>query len=248
METTSVPQSASRFSSSDAYRGYQQRIAREGLLPLLAATGISLSGKRLLDVGCGTGGMTTVWRSEGARAVGMDIDASRLVGLPSGFLAGDVTRLPFRDGAFDLVFAHDCIEHVPDLGAALSEIARVLADDGRAFITFPPFYSAYGGHQQGSRSWVKYLPFGHIMPSRLWLALAGSGRYSAMFRGLSRLSMSRFERALPARGLAVEKRFAFIIRPEVALRAGLPSVGASARRAYPPPAGTYRRRRVLRPA
>jgi len=218
---------AERFSSQDAYRDYQQSVARKAILPLLHRARITLRDKRLLDVGCGTGGMTAVWAAEGARTVGLDIDAPRLAGLQGRFVAGNVTQLPFRDGAFDLVFAHDCLEHVGALDAALSEIARVLAPGGTAFVTFPPFYSAYGGHQQGSRMWLKYLPFGHLLPSRLWLSLAGNSPYSAMFRSLSRLSLRRFESAVKSSPLVIEKQFTFIIRPEVALRAGLPEIGAS---------------------
>jgi SAM-dependent methyltransferase len=216
-----------RFTSRDAYREYQETIARRAILPLLKDGGIDLRDKRLLDVGCGTGGMTAVWAAGGARTVGLDIDAPRLAGLEGAFVAGDVTQAPFRDGSFDLVFAHDCLEHVRALDAALSEIARVLAPGGTAFVTFPPFFSAYGGHQQGSRLWLKFLPFGHLLPSRLWLSLAGDSPYASVFRGLSRLSLWRFESAVKTSPLANEKRFAFIIRPEVALRAGLPKIGAS---------------------
>jgi len=44
---------------------------------------------------------------------------------------GRLERLPFADGAFDVVVAADVLEHVPDLPAAVAELARVLAPGGR---------------------------------------------------------------------------------------------------------------------
>lgn len=57
---------------------------------------------------------------------------------------GDVCRLPFADGAFDLVLATDIIEHVDDDVAALREIRRVLKPAGRALITVPAFMALWG--------------------------------------------------------------------------------------------------------
>lgn len=56
-------------------------------------------------------------------------------------LAGDALRLPFADEAFDACFCNSSIEHFPDDGLALMEIARVLKDQGRLILTtdsFPP--------------------------------------------------------------------------------------------------------------
>lgn len=49
---------------------------------------------------------------------------------------GDIEKLPFDDGSFDLVVCNQVLEHVDDT-AALSQIFRVLATDGRAILTTP---------------------------------------------------------------------------------------------------------------
>ena len=216
----------SRFASAEDYRRYQTDIARTAVLPLVAQAGLGLEGKRLLDVGCGNGGMTAAWREAGARCVGVDADERRLKGGCETLVAGDVRRLPFRDGAFDVVIAHDCLEHVKDTGDALGEIARVLAPDGAAFISFPPFSSPYGGHQQGSRSWVRLVPYGHLLPEALWLAMARRVRYGEMFAGLAHLSMGRFERAVGRAGLSVAWSRFYLLRPEAAQRSGYRTVAA----------------------
>jgi SAM-dependent methyltransferase len=216
----------SRFASTEDYRRYQTDIARTAVLPLLVEAGLSLAGRRVLDVGCGTGGMTAAWHGAGARCVGVDADEARLKADSGDFVAGDVRRLPFRDGGFDVVIAHDCLEHVKDTADALGEMARVLAPDGAAFVTFPPFCSPYGGHQQESRSWVRFAPYGHLLPERLWLALARRVRYGEMFAGLARLSIGRFERTAGAAGLGVSWRRLYVVRPEAAGRGGLRTTGA----------------------
>lgn len=53
------------------------------------------------------------------------------------FAAADVTDLPYRSNTFDSVFVLDVLEHVPDERAAISEIARVTAEEGTAIISAP---------------------------------------------------------------------------------------------------------------
>lgn len=49
----------------------------------------------------------------------------------------DITRMPFADASFDVLIANHVLEHVDDLAAALAEIGRVLALDGRAILQTP---------------------------------------------------------------------------------------------------------------
>ena len=56
---------------------------------------------------------------------------------------GDVTALPFRDRAFDLVCAFDIVEHVAEDRRALAEIARVLRPDGALILSVPLYMRAW---------------------------------------------------------------------------------------------------------
>jgi SAM-dependent methyltransferase len=49
----------------------------------------------------------------------------------------DITGLPFDDGSFDLVLCNHVLEHIPDDGAAMRELHRVLTDDGIAIMQHP---------------------------------------------------------------------------------------------------------------
>jgi ubiquinone/menaquinone biosynthesis C-methylase UbiE len=101
--------------------------------------------RRLLDVGCGTGRFAVLAAERlGARVWGVDPSPDMLAQARArgargiGWRQATAERLPFRDGWFDAAHAH-LVLHLVDLDAALPEIARVLAPDGRlAAVTFFP--------------------------------------------------------------------------------------------------------------
>lgn len=70
----------------------------------------------------------------------LDISApaiAKLRGRGAQVVIGQVTRLPFADGAFDLVCAFDIIEHVEDDDGALSEVARTAKPGGAVLMSVP---------------------------------------------------------------------------------------------------------------
>jgi demethylmenaquinone methyltransferase/2-methoxy-6-polyprenyl-1,4-benzoquinol methylase len=93
-------------------------------------------GERALDLACGTGDLALAAAAKGARVVGLDI-THRMLQLAAQkpgdavFLTGDMTNLPFRPQTFDLVTTGYGLRNVPDLHAAIDEIARVLRPGGR---------------------------------------------------------------------------------------------------------------------
>jgi 2-polyprenyl-6-hydroxyphenyl methylase/3-demethylubiquinone-9 3-methyltransferase len=96
----------------------------------------SLDGRRVLDAGCGGGLVARELAAAGAEVVGVDRSlgslgvARRAVGTRFRPAQGRLERLPFADGSFDAVVAADVLEHLPDLPAAVTELARVLAPGG----------------------------------------------------------------------------------------------------------------------
>ena len=99
-------------------------------------------GLDLLDVGCGPGTLTvdlaravTPGRVVGVDAAAAVVDAARAeaagAGLPSvSFQVADLFALPFPDDAFDVVHAHQVLQHVADPVAALVEMRRVCRPGG----------------------------------------------------------------------------------------------------------------------
>jgi len=108
---------------TDTRRGMWED-SREALAPLELS-----SRERVLDVGCGTGELTRVLRAEtDAEVIGVDADRSLLDHADPPVVAGDACRLPFDDGAFDLLVCQALLINLPDPTRALEEFARVASD------------------------------------------------------------------------------------------------------------------------
>ena len=99
-------------------------------------------GQDVLEVGVGMGADHLEWARSAPRSL-TGIDLTRrgvayttqrlgLYGLRSRLMVGDAERLPFPDGAFDLVYSWGVIHCSPDTAAAAREIRRVLRPHGRA--------------------------------------------------------------------------------------------------------------------
>lgn len=93
-------------------------------------------GERALDLASGTGDIAFAIAARGARTIGLDITHRMLTLARSksdavAFITGDMGALPFASGSFDLVTTGYGLRNVPDLTAAIDEIARVLRPGGR---------------------------------------------------------------------------------------------------------------------
>lgn len=91
------------------------------------------SGARVLDAGCGRTTRLAGYRDRIAELVGVDLDsgAGRENEALDRFVTADVCRrLPFDDGAFDLVYANFVVEHLTDPAAAFREWRRLLQREG----------------------------------------------------------------------------------------------------------------------
>ena len=120
-----------------------------------------LSDPRILDIGCGTGFNIAHLHGLGfTRVIGLDVAAEALNFCRSRYLTslvqGDATRVPFVNGAFDIILALDLIEHVADDVAALRGLARLLAPGGVLVIFTPAFRFLWGHQDEVSRHFRRY--------------------------------------------------------------------------------------------
>lgn len=109
-----------------------------------------LAGARVLDLGGGPGHFTAAFRACGARCVLVEPDHHELSARgapPAGAVRGDGLRLPMADGAFDISFSSNVLEHVTDPAAMLSEMIRVTRPEGLIYVAFTNWYSPWGGHE-----------------------------------------------------------------------------------------------------
>ena len=129
---------------------YYERIAEvderhwwyQGMLALecaLLGDRLSRRGQRLLDAGCGTGGMLR-WALESGSfdsVAGVDlgsdaIEIARRRAPAADLRVAPLRELPFEDSSFDLIVSHDVLQHIHEreLDASLGELRRVLAPGG----------------------------------------------------------------------------------------------------------------------
>jgi SAM-dependent methyltransferase len=94
-------------------------------------------GRSLLDIGSGPGNITAEFaqRLAPGRVVGVDaapgiVARAQSLGSEAEFIVGDAYALPFDDGTFDIVHAHQTLQHLGDPVAALREMRRVVSPDG----------------------------------------------------------------------------------------------------------------------
>ena len=133
-----------------------------------------LRGSVLLEIGVGSGAIA----AQLAEAVapsgavwGVDIRDLRVVTEGFRFVTVDDTSLPFTDRFFDVVVSNHVLEHVgrrPEQLAHLREIARVLKDDGVAYLATP-------------NRWTLVEPHYHL-PLLSWLPVPARGRYVRLAR------------------------------------------------------------------
>ena len=122
---------------------------------------VSLSGKRVLEVGSGFGiSLALMLQSFGADAYGIEpgsegfsssFQAARKILEANGLDPARVVdavgeHIPFPDSHFDVVYSNNVIEHTNDPAAVLKESVRVLKPGGTLFFEAPNFLSYYEGH------------------------------------------------------------------------------------------------------
>ncbi len=106
----------------------------------VVASLLPLAGRRLLDLGCGRGGLATWLLRQGADVIGIDVQAEALVVARAEGLkvaAASASALPLPTGAFDAVIIFNSLHHFPELRAALAEARRLLATEGLLYIAEP---------------------------------------------------------------------------------------------------------------
>jgi SAM-dependent methyltransferase len=135
--------------SGNPYERYIGRWSRLVAPEFLEWLGMS-DGLRWLDVGCGTGALTTaiLQHHDPAGVRGCDPSAAMLPSASAdgraSFQVADAQDLPFDDDEFDVVVSGLVLNFIPDVSRAMSEMARV----GRPASTIAAYVWDYAGEMQ----------------------------------------------------------------------------------------------------
>jgi SAM-dependent methyltransferase len=107
---------------------------------------VPVSGRDVIDIGCGGGVLVRALTARGARVTGVEISESQLAsairdddGNGARYVVGVAQRLPLADASVDVVVFMRALHHVPpdDMLEALSEARRVLRPGGVVYIAEP---------------------------------------------------------------------------------------------------------------
>ena len=140
---------------------------------------INLNDKKILDLGCGYGGLSVYLALKGLKVVAVDNQQydkeflKEVIGFANQknakpiFCQADANNLPFKDASFDIIRMDSVLEHLTNPEIALSECKRVLKFRGFIFVSFPLYYSPYGGHVD---DYLRF-PWVHVLPKKwvCWL-------------------------------------------------------------------------------
>jgi len=201
----------------------------------------------VLDIGCAEGGGLCALVDAGARGLGLEISPSRLFiarrladSRPRSqiqFLVADFHAVPIRFETYqpDLILLRDVMEHLPDQQQVMARLRAIMTLGCRLLITFPPFYSPFGGHQQMLHSWLRRLPYFHILPPPFWPLFRWLIRHfddnAAFLPEMEklrrhRITIRRCLRLAQVHGLHGSNRRFYLSRPSYKLRYGWPVIAA----------------------
>jgi SAM-dependent methyltransferase len=134
-----------RYARRDIQRGREIVRTIRQLMPL--------RGKRVLDVGCGYGGMMISMAEQGAKITGVEIDPERArmgklrleeLGIPCDYREADICEPSIREGlgTFDVITCQDVLEHVMDPTLMVRTVCSMLRPGGVIFIQIPNKWGA----------------------------------------------------------------------------------------------------------
>ncbi len=141
----------------------------------------ALRGRRVLEIGPGAGGHSSLFARYGALVTSMDITFARAAATQEKFgllgdsadgcgaLQGDAERLPFSDASFDIVYSNGVLHHTPDTERSISEVLRVLKPGGEAIIML---YCKSSFHYWFNMWFCIGLLCGRMFRNRSWLGNA----------------------------------------------------------------------------
>src|SRR5882672_5433118 len=128
--------------------------AQQYVIPFIEEKFRIVPGMRVLEIGCGEGGVLKAFINKGCITVGVELDAPRVDDANKFMaeeIAGDKIRFVVKDiyevdlekdlgGSFDIIVLKDVIEHIHDQAKLIGWMKKFLTKGGIIYFGFPPWY------------------------------------------------------------------------------------------------------------
>ncbi|MGQ9818990.1 MAG: class I SAM-dependent methyltransferase [Candidatus Kapaibacteriales bacterium] len=220
---------------------YQYVLGKDYIVPFFRSKGFFLDGFNVCEIGSAEGGVLFAFAENGGNyCLGTDIAENRLM---AGEKIADYfnQRIEFSlhdiltdeipnqwQNKFHIVILRDVIEHLDDPKKALENIAKLLTKNGVIYITFPPYFSPFGGHQHLLHNFWGKFPFIHWLPNSIFTHLVKNGRKLDVEEVLrlkkNRFTLSKFYLAVNSSGLEIRYQRFYLLRPVYKIKFGFPTV------------------------
>ncbi|OJY90882.1 MAG: SAM-dependent methyltransferase [Sphingobacteriales bacterium 40-81] len=212
------------------YFEIQLENAEKYVIPFIEEKFALQPGMRILEIGCGEGGVLKAFINRGCTGVGVELDPAR-VEMAKEYLPEDIASGKFillakdiyesdveRDfnGAFDIIILKDVIEHIHNQPRLIRWMKTFLKPSGTIFFGFPPWYMPFGGHQQICKSFVSKLPYIHLLPRFMYrgiLKSKGENVEEMMEIRDTGISIERFEKICKQEGYAILHKKHYLLNP-----------------------------------
>ena len=204
---------------------------KQYIIPFIEERFSILPGMRVLEIGCGEGGVIRSFLDLGLTGVGVELDEVRLKDasiflkeeIEEGkirFISKDIYKTDVHNdlgGKFDIIILKDVIEHIPDQEKLLAFLKAFLNPNGVIFFGFPPWQMPLGGHQQILKNkWLSKIPYYHLLPMYLYkkiLSAAGENVQEMEEIKSTGISIEKFEKIVANTNYSVINKRHFLINP-----------------------------------
>ncbi|MBS1495853.1 MAG: class I SAM-dependent methyltransferase [Bacteroidetes bacterium] len=188
-------------------------------------------GMRVLEIGCGEGGVLKAFLDRGMVGVGVELDEVRLKDARN-WLATEIEEGKVKfiskniydtdvvkdlGGRFDIIVLKDVIEHIYDQPKLMAYMQSFLNEKGVIFFGFPPWQMPLGGHQQILKNkWLSKLPYYHLLPMPIYkkiLKMAKENVQEMVEIKETGISIEQFEKITKETGYEVINKKHYLINP-----------------------------------
>ncbi len=214
------------------YFDIQSANAEKYVLPFIETQFPILDHMRVLEIGCGEGGVLKPFIKRGCETVGVEFDKTRIENgkewlaedIKTGKLSFVVKDIYDTDpeelcGRFDIIILKDVIEHIHDQPKLLARLKDFLTPNGIIFFGFPPWQMPYGGHQQMCQKVLSKVPYFHLLPMPLYKVVLKLFREPQdVIDSLAEIketgiSIERFEKIVKQTGYQISGKIHYLLNP-----------------------------------